>query len=332
MDSDAGDGIEGVRMTSTAARPGAADGFRHEALLYAGEAEFVERAVSFIRAGLDAEEPILVVVGSRKIELLRGALDVDVDSVLFADMLEVGRNPARIIPAWRDFVSGHAGGGRRLRGIGEPVWAGRSPAELVECQRHESLLNLGFATTPAWWLLCPYDTAALDPQVIDEALRSHPLVMDGAGARRSVDYRGLQAAMAPFDAPLPEPPADSVRLDFDAGPLAELRAVVARHAAGAGLDRTRTQDLVLAVHEVASNSLRHAGGRGSLRMWCDADGLACEIRDAGKIEDPLVGRERPSPSQPNGRGLWLANQLCDLVQLRSFSSGTAVRLRMSLPS
>jgi hypothetical protein len=38
--------------------------------------------------------------------------------------------------------------------------------------------------------------------------------------------------------------------------------------------------LVLAVDEVATNSLRHGGGRGTLRIWRDADAVVCEVRDA----------------------------------------------------
>ena len=67
--------------------------------------------------------------------------------------------------------------GRRLRGIGEPIWADRSPDELVECQRHEALLNLAFADAGDFWLLCPYDVDALDPDVIAEAHHSHPAVV-----------------------------------------------------------------------------------------------------------------------------------------------------------
>src|SRR5918911_95590 len=78
-----------------------ADGFRHEALLYTGEDELVTATSSFVRAGVAAGEPALVVVGARKIDLLREALGDDADDVYFADMGKVGRNPARIIPAWR---------------------------------------------------------------------------------------------------------------------------------------------------------------------------------------------------------------------------------------
>jgi anti-sigma regulatory factor (Ser/Thr protein kinase) len=39
----------------------------------------------------------------------------------------------------------------------------------------------------------------------------------------------------------------------------------------------------------------------------------------------------PDGEQEGGRGLWLINQLCDLVQLRSSPEGTSVRMSMRLP-
>ena len=308
------------------------EAFRHEALLYAGEDDFLARTAAFVHDGVAAEEPVLVVVSARKIQRLRARLGGDADAVYFADMAEVGTNPARIIPAWRDFVSEHAGGDRRLRGIGEPIWRGRSPAELIEAQRHESLLNVAFAGSPAWWLLCPYDTETLDPAVIDEAYRSHPFIMRDGSQWESAAYRGTEAEAAPFAAPLPEPPGQSPELTFgsSAGSLHALRAFVSRHAANAGLAAERVADFVLAAHEVAANSLRHGGGHGTLRIWRDGDALVCEVRDRGHISDPLVGRERPAAERGGGAGLWVANQLCDLVQLRSLPTGTVVRLHLSL--
>jgi anti-sigma regulatory factor (Ser/Thr protein kinase) len=304
--------------------------FRHEALLYAGEVDFLTGVLPFIRDGVAADEPVLVVVSAVRIGLLRSALGPDADRVAFADMADVGANPARIIPAWRDFVSANDVDRRSARGIGEPIWAGRTPAELVECQRHETLLNLAFAGVPAWWLLCPYDTTTLDPEVLEEASRSHPVVSERGAASGSASYRGLEQAAAPFATPLPEPPGRPPELGFGSGSLAELRQLVSRRAAAAGLDPVRVADLVLAVDELATNSLRHGGGRGTLRIWRDAGALVCEVRDAGHIEDPLVGRERPALDRDGGRGLWMVNQLCDLVQLRSFPTGAVVRVHVYL--
>ena len=40
----------------------------------------------------------------------------------------------------------------------------------------------------------------------------------------------------------------------------------------------------------------------------------------------MVGRELVELVSENGRGVWMANQLCDLVQVRSGARGTVVRL------
>jgi anti-sigma regulatory factor (Ser/Thr protein kinase) len=305
------------------------DAFEHAAFLYGDEREYVAGIVPFLREGVAAGEPTLVVVNADRIGQLRASLDGHADGVHFADMAYVGRNPARIIPAWRRFVDEHGKDGRRLRGVGEPIWAGRSPAELTECQRHESLLNLAFAGGQPWGLRGPYDSPALPAAVIDEARRTHPVVVEDGTRRESASYHGLQAVgAATFDGPLPEPPGRPPELIFETGPLDQLRRVVAAKAAAAGFGAAQRADLVLAVNEVAANSLRHGGGKGILRVWQEGGTLICEVRDAGQLDDPLVGREHPGAETDDGRGVWLANHLCDLVQLRSSDAGTVARLHM----
>jgi len=303
-----------------------AHAFAHEALFYAGDEGFVAGLVPFLQEGIEADEPILVVVAARKIGLLQEALNGDRDRVVFADMAQVGANPARIIPAWEEFVARNAG--RPARGVGEPISTERGPDELVECQRHEQLLNLAFAGSPAWRLLCPYDTDALPPAVIDEALRSHPLVVEEGRYRPSDAYLGLDEIALPFGLPLLDPPAEAGELEFDVDGLAECRRRIYRQATDAGLGAARTHDLVLAVNEILTNSIRHGGGTGVLRIWQEGDTLVCEVRDRGRISDPLIDRRRPGPNQTGGRGLWMANQLCDLVQVRSRADGNIVRVSM----
>ena len=302
--------------------------FQHEALLYAGEEGFLAGTVPFIRSAVAAGEPILVVVGARKIARLREALDPDAESVRFADMAAVGENPARIIPAWAEFVREHAG--RPVRGIGEPIGPDRRAAELVECHRHEALLNVAFADTPAFTLLCPYDTEQLDASVIAEAQCTHPYVRRGGVARESPRYGGVRAAAAPFAERLPEPPKAVAELPFDLRALSGLRTTVAMLARAAGMTPARVEDLVLAVSEVTANSVRHGGGRGVLRVWEDDAALVCEVRDRGRFADPLAGRRHPEDGQQGGYGLWIANQLCELVQVRTFATGSVVRLHMRL--
>src|SRR2546421_7214378 len=188
--------------------------------------------------------------------------------------------------------------------------------ELVECERHEALLNLAFAGAPAWQLVCPYDTETLPPAVIEEACRNHPVLDDGA-RRVSPAYR--EAAVIPaFDEPLPDPPVRPREFPFVAGDTLEpLRRFVGHQADGFGLPPSRRNDLVFSANEVATNSLVHGGGRGLLRMWPTGRALVCEIRDHGVIDDPLVGRERPSLEDTSGLGLWLAHQLGELAHVPS---------------
>jgi anti-sigma regulatory factor (Ser/Thr protein kinase) len=298
--------------------------------MYAGVDEFVAGMSAFLRAGVAAGEPSLVVVSARKIRLLRAALGADADAVLFADMADVGANPARIIPAWRDFVAERGGAGRALRGIGEPIYPERSAVEMVECHRHEALLNLAFADTPAFHLVCPYDTSALHPDVVAAARRTHPSVVEDGVARASALFDGLEAVAAPFADPLPAPPAHAAEAEVRLHALAAVRRFVRHHAAAAGLSAERTRDLLVAVNEITTNSVRHGGGRGRVLVWQEAGTLLCEVRDSGRIAHPLAGRERPERGQVGGYGLWLANQLCDLVQVRAFAAGGAVRLHVRL--
>jgi anti-sigma regulatory factor (Ser/Thr protein kinase) len=88
----------------------------------------------------------------------------------------------------------------------------------------------------------------------------------------------------------------------------------------------RRDDLVLAADELAGNSVQHAGGHGTMRAWRTDTALVIEVADTGLIDDVLVGREPVLDLAESGRGVSIANQLCDLVQVRSSASGTTVRL------
>jgi len=127
--------------------------------------------------------------------------------------------------------------------------------------------------------------------------------------------------------PLPAPPHDAMFHTYRTD-LSEVRALVLKHARDAGLTDARASDLVLAVSEVAANTLRHTQSQGTLTIWYEPDEIVCEIHDEGRIADPLAGRRRPAPDALGGHGLWLVHQLCDLVELRSDESGTTIRMHM----
>jgi anti-sigma regulatory factor (Ser/Thr protein kinase) len=237
-------------------------------------------------------------------------------------MGELGANPACIIPEWRRFLDDTAAEGP-VRGVGEPVWSGRRDAEIEEAMFHDALLNLAFDGGPAWRLMCPYDVSSLPAEVLEEAGRSHPVVR---GTTAGATYAGHAHAHGRFTGPLRPAPEQAERFTFGPADLAGLRTVVTRLAEQAGVARDKADDLVLAAHELATNSVVHGGGGGVLRAWAEPDAFVVEVSDHGVIEDPLVGRDLLHELAEHGRGIWMANQLCDLVQVRSGRTGTAVRL------
>jgi anti-sigma regulatory factor (Ser/Thr protein kinase) len=300
-------------------------GFRHQALIYSDPEEFLATAVPFLRVGLEAGEPTLVAVRRENTALLEGELANNAAEVSFVEIETLGRNPARIIPFWRDVVEENGGG--PIRGVGEPIWPGRGSAEVDECQRHESLLNVAFADPPAWSLLCPYDSRALDDEVLREVTHSHrSVVHDGVSEQSS----GYVASRDCFAGGLENRPADATDFDFDRTGLGDVRHRVERGAEQAGLCTGDAAGIVVAANELAANSVAYGGGAGTMRMWRDADRFVVEFEDKGWIQEPLAGRLRPRPADACGRGLWLANQLCDLVQIRSRPHSTTVRLQTAL--
>lgn len=305
--------------------------FLHEAFFYADADEFLAGIVPFLRDGLEAGEAALVAVTRARTEALKAELKDAVEGVRFVEMEDLGRNPARIIPAWRRFVDEHGGSDRPIRGIGEPIWPRRSPAEIDECQRHETLLNYAFWDGPAWRLLCPYDSAGLDDEVLQAAHGSHAFVSGSASSQEDGAGQAVDAgAVAPFAGELPPRPAEATRFDFDQVALHEARALVAAEGGRAGLSADRLFDLVATVGELTANSVMHGGGHGWLSVWREDGDLVVEVEDHGRIEEPLTGRLQPTGFQAGGRGLWMVNHLCDLAQVRSGADGTTVRVRMGV--
>lgn len=299
--------------------------FHHEAFLYAGIDRFVDGALRFLAPAVAVGAPALVLSSSAKLDRLRRALGAGGGAVEYADVTEVGRNPNWILPLWCDFLDAHAGS-ERVWGIGEPAWAVRSPAQLVECRHHEALVNVALGGRAGFDLLCPYDTTALPPGVVEGAHATHPVVSNAAGSHASPSYVDVGDGGRLLHEALPVPPAASVEIEMGPADIAAARNHVEQLAVKVGLPSAGAKDLALAVDEVISNSERHGGGLRRLTAWLDAGMLVCEIRDGGHLTDPLVGRQCPAPAQVGGRGLWIANRLCDLVQVRSSTAGTVVRL------
>lgn len=301
-----------------------ADGFTHEALIYHGDDDLVSKIVPFITEGQGNGEAVLVALPAARLDLIRRQVDASAGAGIdFVDMAAAGGNPATILALWQQF----AASGRPIRGVGEPVWAGRSAAQLDECHHHEAVLNRVFAEGPAWRLVCPYNAQELAAEVIDRAWATHPVVDEGDGPVRHARY--FEDGGGVLNRPLPEPPRSAMHLSFDGVALRTLRSLITGEAIAAGVAEERIGDLTLAVTELITNSERHAPGYGTLALWADGSSFICQVADDGRIDDPLAGRRPPDHEHLGGRGLWLANQLSDLFQVRSGNFGTVVRLHFT---
>jgi anti-sigma regulatory factor (Ser/Thr protein kinase) len=308
---------------------------RHQAMVGRDSAECVESVLAFVEDGLRQGEAVSIGLSAglgRRLGRILGTQRL----VAYFDMTELGRNPGRIIAAMLDFARTHAStaqatqdqAGRSLRYVSEPFWAGRSDAERAETARHESLVESALTGAPAS-VLCVYNADRLDADTMTCAERMHPVVIAGGQPRASAEYAGRGVVPPHCDRPLAPVPPTATRLSYR-DDLRAVRDTVTACAAEAGLAPGRTTDLVLAVSEVAANTLRHTPGPGTLHVWRAGDEIICQVTDSGQIADPLVGRRRPAADSFRHGGLWVVNQVCDLVELRTGPDGTTVRMHVRL--
>jgi anti-sigma regulatory factor (Ser/Thr protein kinase) len=302
-----------------------ANGFRHLALFYRGRDEYLRALGDFIGASRARGHAVFAAVPGRQVEHLRQRLGDDSAQVAVTDMSELGRNPARIIPEVLAFAQEHPG--QHVSFVGEPVWPGRTTAEIEEALRHEALINLAFRDQPVT-VLCPYDSARLPRWVVAGSASTHPSVVTDRREAASDGYLSPPDLPARCERALPRPPAHAEALGYR-DDLGAVRSFVASRAEQAGLAASRVVDLVLAVSELAGNTVRYTDSDGTVQIWRTGRELICQVTDRGQITDPLA-RHRPRSEVLGGKGLWLVNQLCDLVQARSSQAGTVARLHMRL--
>lgn len=304
--------------------PSPSDGyvsFRHEALPYAGVEKFLPSAVDVVREGLENDERTVVLAAADKLHDLQDALGPDGGEVTFVASDQHARNPARVTMILDNFRGGSSE--RHSRGINDST-PGRSASARAETAFSDHLLNAVALRSWDMSLICLFDTSALDDGGHRAIRQGHGVVRGSAG---NLDFEPDLASRL-YAEPLDPAPPSASRLVVDATGLGGARTFVRDRVAAYGLAADRVDDLVLAVNEIVTNSLRHGGGTAQLAVWNEDGAAVCEVRDDGHLEDPLTGRFAPAPSSASGRGVWMAHNLCDLVLLRSSPAGTVVRLQV----
>jgi anti-sigma regulatory factor (Ser/Thr protein kinase) len=303
---------------------GGDESLSHLAYFYDDERDYLSYLSALAIAGLRNAEPVFVAVPGRKAGLLRERLGAESHLLRYGAITETGRNPARLIPELMAFIDEHRG--QRVRYVSEAIWPGRSAAELCEATRHEALMNLAFAASAAT-IVCPYDVGGLAPSVVGGAERTHPALLRNGRTESAGGYAGRGVVPAECENPLPAPPAGAQVLAYETS-LRQVRHLVTSHGTALEMTGERITNLVIAVGEITANTLRHTGAGGTFWIWHTGAEIICQVQDQGWIADPLAGRRRRSP-EDSGHGLWVVNQVCDLVEIRtSQTAGTIIRLHM----
>jgi len=314
-------------------RDGRGAGFVHHANIYGSDDEFLAMAVPFVEDGLARGEPVLVTTTSANLALLGAALGGAARTVDYAESAYFGRRPPQRVAAFHRYWSRHAGavGDGHVRILAEPVWPGRSPAEVLAWKRMESGLNVLLAGTNIW-MICPYDRRAAAPDVVAAATRTHPVRVDGCDVHDCPDYVDPPAFALACDAdPLPDPPPDAARHGVD-GDLRAPRRFLAAQAAAHGLTGEPASLLLVAAVEVVTEAIERGSGRATVSVWEEFGSLVVDVDDqagggAEELADPFAGYRQPGLDADPQDGLWLARQLCDAVDIRAGERRRTVRLR-----
>jgi anti-sigma regulatory factor (Ser/Thr protein kinase) len=317
---------------------GAAGSGTHRVLIGASDTDLAAGTLAFVRAGLDAGEPVVVACTDPTAELLQKAL-ADRPQVVWADWADLyGNGPAAAITAVRRLGDRHrTPSSPAVRIVLEP-FAGPDRDTWREWQRYDAVLDhqleeAALLGEEPLLVLCLCDTRRVPGPLVDAARATHPLLQVDGRDEPNPDH--VDAAEYLTSLPVPPEPletsqplvhADSVR------DLRRLRRDLAARAADAGLpagSEPALEDFLLAVDEMTTNALRHGRPPVDLRLWADDKRLVCTVTDRGAgLQDPFIGY---GPAHGNdlslgGMGLWLARQLCDHVDISVADDGVHVRL------
>ena len=307
------------------------EGFVHQALIYGSHHEFLDFAVPFVEDAARSGESALVAVHEPNLEGMRAALGGPLPDVTLVPVERWYETSARTREKFGRWVAEHATG-CRVRVIAEPPWAVGHEARVRDWARHESVMNIAFAEHPVTFV-CTYDARALPPEIVRHAKSTHPEIVDACGSERSTQYEDPLEFCRRLDTSVRHPAGDpETELTFGLADLPALRRTIRSLAIDAGLSRTRADELVLAVNEIATNAVVHGRSPATLRAWRAHRELVFEVSDCGEgIKDVLAGQLTPAVAGLGGRGLWLTRLLSDAVEI-SNGTGCTVAVHATAPA
>lgn len=303
------------------------DGLLHTALCHRTTSEVLDQLVPYVQEGLRNREDLFVNLSAARMALLKSALGEDADRVRWSDTHHWQPHPARRLRAIQELADGSARHGHgRLRFIGECAFPAGSPDMIAEWERFDAVLNRALVDTPIS-MVCTYDVDALAPDVVERARRSHPHLgllppVENQGYLAPAEYLAQRRGV-----PLPAP-AGAVRLTGRPTPL-DVRALVEKVLGDAGVSRQDMDDMAVAATEILTNARQVGAQHIEVACWHVDGEVGVQVDDDGPgLRDPFAGYRRPGPSDERGRGLWIARQLADVLDVWPHDRGTSVRMRL----
>lgn len=298
----------------------------HEGVPFTGPDALAGQLAPRLHAAVRDAGPVVAVLDDAARAAVRTELGGSASHIDFLDPVDVYRVPAFTVAVRWARLSRQAGSGGRATVVGQHVGLtdddGRGYWARLDAALDVALVGLPIE------VLCPFPDAAGSGGL---PRSTHRTLLSGGHSVPSDRYREPLDVIAEFPPPPPPdlgPASDDRSFTLDG--LGGLRHAVAGVSTDAGLSAERVADFVLAVNEIASNSVEHGPGSGTLRLWRRADQVVAEVHDDGRMQVPFPGMVAPPPSGARGRGLWLASELSDVLQVWSDASGTVIRVTMTL--
>lgn len=308
-------------MTAVSVSGWAGNGFAHEACVFDDDDALRARMLPFLEEAMARGEATLVVAGERVRALVADTLvDGGGEPALLADSEEFWQGGAQTLAAYQESMRPLLEAGKPWRFIGEPTWLAGPGGEVWS--RYEAVSNDAFADYPCY-SLCLHDRRRLSPDLIECALRTHPLTWNGATVVASPDYQPTEAFLRSEEAPWTPRPEER---DWAVVTRPAAARALVHQVLGDGHREEHVEDVVLAVHELVANALE-AAGAAEVSHWRTRVGHAWEVSDDGiGMHKTSAGYAPPPSDVPTGRGLWIARSLADDAIVRPYGPGTAARL------
>ncbi|MFD8492636.1 anti-sigma factor RsbA family regulatory protein [Amycolatopsis sp. NPDC059657] len=284
-------------------------GFRHQGCVYGSDAEFLAMAVPFAEDGLRGEEPVLIAITAKNLELFREAMGADADRLDYAERADAVRrycaHRGPVIP------------GARVRILSEQTWMGRSRREVIAAQRREAKLNVVLAGTRIS-MICAYDTRIVEAGIVEDVHRTHPECVVGRRAEPSAQFVAPEEFARSLTSP--PPPGSTADLFRFEGDLVAVRRHVLEKATPILVAENAIAMFDIAVGEVLAKLVERGVDRAIVWVRAAAGRVVCTLH----TDQPL----RPPHLHQADSGLWMSNQICEWVDVSSDADGCTIELAM----